>query len=238
MCVLFHTTALMPGGDHLNIIDPPGLTVMRIAGGRYRVTAAHRVVWTWMNEFASLAEEDDKFGDGSPEEPEKPPLQVGDLVTLTIVDVFETDNHGKLLSYCPTFDNRRVTKTNQAAETIRKSSGKFFSMLGRAHKAVAKSEVNKRASAQFNKMGIMQSARSIAENVRHRVDEAVHQMNQSPNRNIKQSKTNEEPLKDAKSFEKAISAAEDAAISSKWVPTAEELADSDVGVEGTDMAEI
>ena len=38
--------ALMPSGDHLNIIDPPGLTVMRIAGGRYRVTAAHRVVWT------------------------------------------------------------------------------------------------------------------------------------------------------------------------------------------------
>lgn len=38
--------ALMPGGDHLHIIDPPGLTVMRIAGGRYRVTAAHRVVWT------------------------------------------------------------------------------------------------------------------------------------------------------------------------------------------------
>jgi hypothetical protein len=38
--------ALMPGADHLNIIDPPGLTVMRIAGGRYRVTAAHRVVWT------------------------------------------------------------------------------------------------------------------------------------------------------------------------------------------------
>ena len=38
--------ALLPGADHLNIIDPPGLTVMRIAGGRYRVTAAHRVVWT------------------------------------------------------------------------------------------------------------------------------------------------------------------------------------------------
>ena len=38
--------ALMPGGDHLNTVDPPGLTVMRIAGGRYRVTAAHRVVWT------------------------------------------------------------------------------------------------------------------------------------------------------------------------------------------------
>lgn len=38
--------ALMPGGDHTNLIEPPGLTVMRIAGGRYRVTAAHRVVWT------------------------------------------------------------------------------------------------------------------------------------------------------------------------------------------------
>ena len=37
--------ALMPEGDHMNIIDPPGLTVMRIAGGRYRVTGAHRVVW-------------------------------------------------------------------------------------------------------------------------------------------------------------------------------------------------
>ena len=44
--LFFDFAALMPGGDHLNIIDPPGLTVMRIAGGRYRVTAAHRVVWT------------------------------------------------------------------------------------------------------------------------------------------------------------------------------------------------
>lgn len=40
------SAALMPGGDHMNLIQPPGLTVMRIAGGRYRVTAAHRVVWT------------------------------------------------------------------------------------------------------------------------------------------------------------------------------------------------
>lgn len=105
--------ALMPGGDHLNIIDPPGLTVMRIAGGRYRVTAAHRVVWTWMNEFASLlgggGGGDSSTGGGggyysgeeessSSKEKSPPPLQVGDLVTLTIVDVFETDNQGKLLS--------------------------------------------------------------------------------------------------------------------------------------------
>jgi hypothetical protein len=89
---------LMPSGDHLNIIDPPGLTVMRIAGGRYRVTAAHRVVWTWMNEFATFAA--DNGGPFSEEGQEKssPPLQIGDLVSLTIVDVFETDNQGKLLS--------------------------------------------------------------------------------------------------------------------------------------------
>ena len=37
---LHPSLALMPEGDHLNIIDPPGLTVMRIAGGRYRVTGA------------------------------------------------------------------------------------------------------------------------------------------------------------------------------------------------------
>ena len=37
--------ALMPGADHSNVINPPGLTVMRILGGKYRVTAAHRVIW-------------------------------------------------------------------------------------------------------------------------------------------------------------------------------------------------
>ena len=79
--------ALMPGGDHLNIIDPPGLTVMRIAGGRYRVTAAHRVVWTWMNEFVALT---DTTAKGDIINQEMNQLQVGDLVTMTIVDVFGT----------------------------------------------------------------------------------------------------------------------------------------------------
>lgn len=47
LCQLFmRWLKLMPDGDHMNLITPPGLTVMRIAGGRYRVTAAHRVVWT------------------------------------------------------------------------------------------------------------------------------------------------------------------------------------------------
>ena len=203
----FHIKALMPGGDHLNIIDPPGLTVMRIAGGRYRVTAAHRVVWTWMNEFASMSF-DESVQDGSSPENESS-LQVGDLVTLTVVDVFETDNQGKLLSYCPTFDNRAIRKTNQTAETLRKSSNKIFSILGKAKKAVAKSEVNKKASEQISKMGLMQHAKNVAENVKHKVDEAVQQMNSpskgSPARN---SKERNQEVKDSKQFEQALSAAE------------------------------
>jgi hypothetical protein len=163
----------MPGGDHLNIIDPPGLTVMRIAGGRYRVTAAHRVVWTWMNEFVPLS-------DGSLAHPSTPnhprhrsndesvnKLQLGDLVTMTIVDVFETDNQGKLLSYCPTFDNRAIFKTHQTAETIRKSSTKLLALLGRAR------------NSQVAKL-VMAQAKMFAAHVKRTVDEAVHNY-QSPN---------------------------------------------------------
>eukprot|EP00980_Cylindrotheca_fusiformis_P018510 scaffold6124_cov122-Cylindrotheca_fusiformis.AAC.29 len=202
--------ALMPGGDHLNIIDPPGLTVMRIAGGRYRVTAAHRVVWTWMNEFATFSA--DSGGAFSEEDKGKssPPLQIGDLVSLTIVDVFETDNQGKLLSYCPTFDNRAVTKTNQASETIKKSSSRLFTMLGKAQKYVARSEVNKRATAQFERIGIMQQAKNVAENVKHRVGEAVHQYNASPGRPT----NNKGKVTDSQGFEQAITEAERAATAS------------------------
>jgi len=173
--------ALMPGGDHLNIIDPPGLTVMKIAGGRYRVTAAHRVVWTWMNEFFPSLPMDEGIQEESSVEQELP-LQIGDLVTLTIVDVFETDCQGKLLSYCPTFDNRAIRKTNQTSETIRKSSRTLFSILGKATNAVAKSEVNKQASRQISKMGLMQHAKNVAENMKHKVDEAVKQKMNSPSK--------------------------------------------------------
>lgn len=205
--------ALMPGGDHLNIIDPPGLTVMRIAGGRYRVTAAHRVVWTWMNEFASISFDGGLSEDTSAEQ--ESPLQVGDLVTLTIVDVFETDNQGKLLSYCPTFDNRAVRKTNQTTETIRKSSTKLFSILGKAKKAVEKSEVNKRATEQITRMGLMKHAKNVAENMKHKVDEAVQQMN-SPARPTKED-GNE--VTDSKQFEEAITAAVQDATGGKSVDT-------------------
>lgn len=235
----------MPGGDHLNIIDPPGLTVMRIAGGRYRVTAAHRVVWTWMNEFASLSLFDSRPGGdiaASSSSSEQPTLQIGDLVSLTIVDVFETDNQGKLLSYCPTFDNRAVRKTNQTTETFRKSSHKLFTLLGRAQKAVAKSEVNKKATEQLNKMGIMQHAKTVAENVKHRVDEAVQNMH-SPNKTSQKRDQEKEEVTDYKEFEQAISAAEVAATSSAAPPilasasstSRGELYVSEVSTDGTDI---
>jgi len=111
--------ALMPEGDHENVVDPPGLTVMKIRGGGYRVTGAHRVVWRWMNKFSPV--------NTSVRDPDTGQLTVdtdfdfGDLVTMTIVDVFETDADGKLLSYCPTFDNRAVHKTPEMAERLRKS---------------------------------------------------------------------------------------------------------------------
>jgi hypothetical protein len=126
--------ALMPEGDHMNIINPPGLTVMRISGGRYRVTAAHRVVWRWMNKFsfsdgggpldpttATAA----AAASGEEENSNNTDFDFGDLVTMTIIDVFETDVDGKLLSYCPTFDNRAVHKTQETFERIRKGASQF-----------------------------------------------------------------------------------------------------------------
>eukprot|EP00522_Entomoneis_paludosa_P012186 CAMPEP_0172449840 /NCGR_PEP_ID=MMETSP1065-20121228/8438_1 /TAXON_ID=265537 /ORGANISM="Amphiprora paludosa, Strain CCMP125" /LENGTH=485 /DNA_ID=CAMNT_0013201593 /DNA_START=60 /DNA_END=1517 /DNA_ORIENTATION=- len=189
--------ALMPGGDHLNLIDPPGLTVMRIAGGRYRVTAAHRVVWTWMNEFPndimgietdalsgaaysssyySHQQHHDAYsGDGDLDSQSTPKhnrssyangagkeeqLLPGDLVTLTIVDVFETDNQGKLLSYCPTFDNRAVTKTNAPTETLRKSTAHLVKLIGKAQKSVLARKISFHAT-------------QIAMSLKERVEEAV-----------------------------------------------------------------
>jgi hypothetical protein len=183
----FFLLALMPGGDHLNMIDPPGLTVMRIAGGRYRVTAAHRVVWTWMNEFAALAE---AHGHDQVES-----LQTGDLVTMTIVDVFETDSQGKLLSYCPTFDNRAVYKTNPTTETIRKSSSKLMTILGKVQ--------NSKAAR-----GILNRAKSVATTVKHKMDEAAASYTASPHRRAPRSDVGSS----VEEFEEALNAAETAAI--------------------------
>jgi hypothetical protein len=125
ICQLFlRWLALMPGGDHENIICPPGLTIMRIAGGRYRVTAAHRCVWKWRNSFLP-----DPLVVGT-HDAQYQQVQFGDLVSMTIVDVFETDLDGKLLSYCPTFDNRMVVKTHATLEGMRKGSHRVRSTMG------------------------------------------------------------------------------------------------------------
>ena len=135
--------ALMPGGDHCNIIDPPGLTVMRIAGGRYRVTGAHRVVWTWMNDFHPEAVP--SYYSSPYDKNHDLRFSFGDLVTMTIIDVFETDKDGKLLSYCPTFDNRSITKTNITRERISKESHNVKEILGAVSKSRAAYQVNKAA---------------------------------------------------------------------------------------------
>jgi hypothetical protein len=83
-------------------------------------------------------------------------------------------------------------------------------MLGKAQKYVARSEVNKRATAQFERIGIMQQAKNVAENVKHRVGEAVHQYNASPSRPT----NNQGNVTDSKGFEQAMTEAEQAATAS------------------------
>ena len=75
----------------------------------------------WMNKFSptSTILRDPNTGKFTNEAVD---FDFGDLVTMTIIDVFETDVNGKLLSYCPTFDNRAVHKTPEMAERIRKGA--------------------------------------------------------------------------------------------------------------------
>ena len=169
LCQLFlRWLAVMPHGDHMNIVNPPGLTIMRISRGGYRVTCAHRVVWRWMNKFSPLSSSlptatctstktsnissiysganidssttsaatttNSTNGGGAACD-----FDFGDLVTMTIVDVFETDVDGKLLSYCPTFDNRDVRKTPEHIEMLIKGMGQMRERMD----GVAKSPVGK-----------------------------------------------------------------------------------------------
>ena len=165
LCRLFQRwLALMPLGDHENGIDPPGVTVMRISGGRYRVTGAHRVVWRWMNKF-SLPDDDEAAAppatatattattaspahhppssSGEDAASSSADFDFGDLVTMTIIDVFETDSDGRLLSYCPTFDNRAVHKTQEVTERIRKGASLVKERMDVVARSPAGKSVNK-----------------------------------------------------------------------------------------------
>ena len=162
--------ALMPEGDHENPVDPPGLTVMRIAGGGYRVTGAHRVVWRWMNVFGPDAYPSSRpastpDGDGS--KPSASDLGFGDLVTMTIVDVFETDSSGRLLSYCPTFDNRSVRRTNESVERMKKT----VTQVDDGVRAFARSPAGKIATAAVGQAGrlSMRAAVVVGNAVRNQV---------------------------------------------------------------------
>ena len=135
----------------MNVINPPGLTVMRIAGGGYRVTAAHRVVWRWMNKFSfSNHGVGGDGGDtsasaaagGEASKKDDTDFDFGDLVTMTIIDVFETDMDGRLLSYCPTFDNRAVHKTREATERLRKGASQIKERM----EVIANSPAGKRVN--------------------------------------------------------------------------------------------
>ena len=79
--------------------------------------------------------------DTSPDETSS--IHFGDLVTMTIVDVFESDETGKLLSYCPTFDNRSVKKTYHTTEQIRRQSSKMKGRLHEVSKSKAVAGANK-----------------------------------------------------------------------------------------------
>ena len=158
LCRLFQRwLALMPLGDHENSIDPPGVTVMRISGGRYRVTGAHRVVWRWMNKFSfqddttatttssCRTSDPSSYEDAAstPNNNDGVDFDFGNLVTMTIIDVFETDRDGRLLSYCPTFDNRAVHKTQEVTERIRKGASLVKERMEVIARSPAGKSVNK-----------------------------------------------------------------------------------------------
>jgi len=201
--------ALMPEGDHMNIIDPPGLTVMRIAGRRYRVTGSHRVVWRWMNKFPpnynvmldnsytttntddTGSNNDKNASDTTEVMQEDTDFDFGDLVTMTVIDVFETDQNGKLLSYCPTFDNRAVHKTQEVVERVRKGASHLMDRVEVVRKNPASQKAIKAAS-HFSMKKYTQAI-TVGNILKHKIEEEIHKRN---NNNNNQS-SNEESSLDA-----------------------------------------
>ena len=85
-------------------------------------------------------------------------------------------------------------------------------MLGRAGKAVQQSEVNKQATKQLGK---------LAENVKHRVDEAVHNMH-SPTNNAPGKEQSSNVISGADEFEEVLNEAEKAATGTATTTAEEE----------------
>jgi hypothetical protein len=123
-----------------------------------------------MNEFAPLGDSSQQQQHHHQQQREAEPLSPGDLVTMTIVDVFETDNNGKLLSYCPTFDNRAIHKTNQASETLRRGSSKLMHSLNNAARSQTAVKMNQ-AAAHVTRVSLS-AAKQVAENVRDKMHDS------------------------------------------------------------------
>lgn len=176
VCRLFKRwLALMPNGDHLNIINPPGLIVMRLSQNRYRAMGAHRVIWRWNNEFIPDPTASSNFlSTAAKRSPYAKPIEdlhVGDLVSMTVGDVFETDGSGHLVSYCPTFDNRMIQKTGEKAEIIRKGSEKLRLGVTTMANSRAAEKVNK-AALILGKIGYKAACR-VKNTVKKKIEEEI-----------------------------------------------------------------
>jgi len=156
---------------------------MRISGGRYRVTGAHRVVWRWMNKFspASLftvpsnhatAPQNPLQLNGNEGTVDGQDFDFGDLVTMTVVDVFETDASGRLLSYCPTFDNRAVHKTQEVTERLLKGASQLKERTRILVQSPASKTVNK-AAGSLGKMSLS-AAKAMGNIVKTKIEEEIH----------------------------------------------------------------
>lgn len=144
---------------------------------------------SWNNQFAPDPLSPNAFKDD---------LKFGDLVTMTIVDVFETDCDGKVLSYCPTFDNRAVFKTDQRVEKMRKGS----SLLKKNISIVANSPTAAKVNEAANLLGKLsiKYASTVKETVQRKIEEELKKKSdETPPKTIKKE------LNISKAFEEAFS---------------------------------
>jgi hypothetical protein len=119
-------------------------------------------IYSWNNQFAP---------DPLSQNDHRDDLKFGDLVSMTIVDVFETDSDGKLLSYCPTFDNRAVHKTDQRVEKMRKGSSILKKNIHMAAKSPTAAKVNQAANL-LGKLSV-KYASTVKDTVQRKIEEEM-----------------------------------------------------------------
>ena len=102
-------------------------------------------------------------------------IKFGDLVSMTIVDVFETDLDGKLLSYCPTFDNRCLTKTYPTIERLHKETNRLFNTVHVVRQSGPGRTVERAATSIYKYAE--KAAQSVAETVKDTISKQVSERN-------------------------------------------------------------